>query len=195
MPAKGRTSAMKLPIKPPPFSLEDFESPLQPITWAAKSVLLLEGHKVLIDQIRASIAKVGAPDLEIAKTADEALDMIGYASRPFDVILLSTCGLLADAQHVIEMLRRQQPQTVAFAYFGGQPPDAYLSPKFIGIADWLDIAKPVRWTRSVAQNLDAAATVRSIISRGRVPWHATVPVAHRVYRAKPGDAFQWPPAV
>jgi hypothetical protein len=189
---------MKLPIKPPPFSLEDFESPLQPITWAAKSVLLLEGHKVLIDQIRASIGKVGgkagAPDLEVAKTADEALDMIGYASRPFDVVLLSTCGLLADAQHVIEMLRRQQPQTVAFAYFGGQPPDAYLSSKFIGIADWLDIAKPVRWTRSVAQNLDASATVRSIIGRGRVPWHASVPVAHRIYGAKPGDPFKLPHA-
>ncbi len=192
MPAKGRTSAMKLPIKPPPFSLEDFESPLQPITWAAKSVLLLEGHKVLIDQIRAAIAKVGAPDLEVAKTADEALDMIGYASRPFDVVLLSTCGLLTDAQHVIGMLRRQQPPSVVFAYFGGQPPDAYLSPKFIGIADWLDIAKPVRWTRSVAQNLDANATVRNVISRGRVPWHASVPVSHRIYGAKPGDPFKIP---
>ena len=183
---------MKLPIKPPPFSLDDFESPLQPITWAAKSVLLLEGHKVLIDQIRSAIAKVGAPDLDVAKTADEALDMIGYASRPFDVILLSTCGLLADAQHVIAMLRRQQPATVAFAYFGGQPPDAYLSPKFIGIADWLDIAKPVRWTRAVAQSIDAAATVRGIIGRGRVPWHASAAVASRVYGAKPGDAFRTP---
>jgi hypothetical protein len=186
---------MKLPIKPPPFSLEDFESPLQPITWAAKSVLLFEGNKVLIDQVRLAITKVGAPDLEIAKTADEALDMIGYASRPFDVVLLSTCGLLADAQHVIGMLAKQQPPSVAFAYFGGQPPDAYLSPKFVGIADWLDIAKPVRWTRAVAQSLDASATVRSIVGRCRVPWHASVPVANRVYRAKPGDAFQWPPAV
>jgi hypothetical protein len=186
---------MKLPIKPPPFSLEDFESPLLPITWAAKSVLLLEGHKVLIDQVRLAVAKVGAPDLEVAKTADEALDMIGYASRPFDVVLLSTCGLLADAQHVIEMLRRQQPPSVVFAYFGGQPPEAYLSPKFIGIADWLDIAKPVRWTRSVGQNLDANATVRNIISRVRVPWHASNNVVNRVYRAKPGDPFQWPPAV
>jgi hypothetical protein len=185
---------MKLPIKPPPFSLEDFESPLQPITWAAQSVLLLEGHKVLIDQIRLAVAKVGAPDLEVAKTADEALDMIGYASRPFDVILLSTCGLLADAQHVIAMLGRQQPPTAAFAYFGGQPPDAYLSPKFIGIADFLDIAKPVRWTRSVSQSLDAGATVRTILGRGRVPWHASVPVAHRVYGAKPGELFKSPSA-
>jgi hypothetical protein len=193
MPAKGRT-AMKLPIKPPPFSLDDFDSPLQPISWTAKSVLLLEGHKVLIEQVRLAVGKVGAPDLEVAKTADEALDMIGYASRPFDVVLLSTCGLLADAQHVITMLCRQQPPTVAFAYFGGQPPDAYLSPKFIGIADWLDIAKPVRWTRSVGQNLDAAATVRSIISRGRVPAHASVPVAHRVYGAKPGEPFKTPPS-
>jgi hypothetical protein len=186
---------MKLPIKPPPFSLEDFESPLQPITWAAKSVLLLEGHKVLIDQIRQAIAKVGTPDIEVAKTADEALDMIGYASRPFDVVLLSTCGLLADAQHVIEMLRRQQPPSVAFAYFGGQPPDAYLSPKFIGIADWLDIAKPVRWTRAVSQNFDSGSTVRNIVGRTRAPWHASAAVSNRVYRAKPGETFQWPPAV
>lgn len=166
--------------------------PLAPPLWTLRSALVLDADRRMVEMFRAEVMRRGSGDIEHAMTADDALDMIGAASQPYDAILLAAGRMQLDSVHVLTMLRRQRSRSVAFAYTLGNPPATTALRSFFGIADWLDLRDGDRWPRRLSRALADAASVQRILERGRVPWDMEPLIAKAIYGAAPGAAFQPP---
>jgi hypothetical protein len=199
MPAKGRT------MRQPRFPLDDEpdetmlfddsveQAPLAAVSWNATSALILETNPAVIAVVREEMRLRCSGDLETAADADQALDMIGAASRPFDCIFLGTeNGLLGHSVHVISLLRRQRTPSVVFAHSQGAIPDNVSWPWFVGIADWLRMRTARQWPRRVQQALDAHVSLARLLARQQAPWHMDPATAQAIYGGSPGDPFVTP---
>lgn len=180
-------------MHPPEFSGDGHQAPLAPVDWRARSGMIADRDPALASALRDEIRRHWSGDLQSATTADEALDLIGAASRPLDLVFLGTAtAAITDSAHIISQLRRQGPPTVVLAYGIGAPPLFLGFPAFAGIADWLDLSRSRTWPRKVQQAIDSAATIAAVLGRVRVPWHIDTDVARHVYNADPGETFTRP---
>lgn len=180
-------------MQPTERSNPSHQPPLAPIEWRARSGLIVDRDSQLASALRQEIQRQWHGDLQSVATADEALDVIGAASRPFDLVFLGTSTLaITDSAHVVSQLRRQGPPTVVLACGTGAPPLFLGFPAFAGIADWIDLSRPRVWPRKVQQAIDSGATIAAVLARVRVPWHIDTDVARHVYNADPGETFTRP---
>ena len=177
--AGGKGSAPKPPLAPP--------------VWTLKSALVLDTDRRTLETFRAEMVRRGSGDIDHAVTADEALDMIGGVSRPYDAILLAAGRMQLESIHVLTMLLKQRSRSVAFGYTVGSPPATTALRSFFGVADWLDLRDGDRWPRRLARALADGASVQKVLERGRVPWDIEPLLAKAIYGAPPGSPFQ-PPA-
>ena len=74
----------------------------------AANILLVDHEAVTADVISSVLKRYGASALERARTADEALDMLGYSSRPYDLVMLRAGLPNTDAVKVLRVLSRQR---------------------------------------------------------------------------------------
>lgn len=168
------------------------QPPLAPIVWSFTSALLLSDDAAVQQIVRDECMRHGSGDLDRARTADEALDMIGAASRPYDVVMLGGGRLQLESIHVLTMLVRQRSPSVAFGYYNGMAPSTTAWKSLIGLADWLNLRDGDRWPRHVARGVEAGASIAQIVERRRVPWHLQPALARAIYGADPGQTFSLP---
>lgn len=169
--------------------------PIAPPAWTVRTALMLDVERRCIETVRDEMVRRGSGDLEQAGTADDALDMIGAASQPFDVILLAGGRMQLQSIHVLTMLLKQRSRSVVVAYVPGAAPSTTAWRSFLGVADWLDLKDSERWPRKLARAVADGASVNRILERGRVPWDIDPVVAKAIYAALPGEAFQAPTGV
>lgn len=171
------------------FSLPDVLPPLAAVEWRIASMLVLETSREAVAEIRARTAGFGSTDIEVAQTADSVLDMIGYASRPIDVIMLGAGAMAPAAAHVLAMLRRQATPFVAIGHSLGEPRTGHGWRDYAGVATLVNLRDEARWPRRVAAAFEMGLTVGRIVRTGRVPWNIEADVANAIYGADPGDPF------
>lgn len=167
----------------------DDEAPYSREPWAIDSVLLLEGERSVVEVMKAEILARASCDIERVRTADEALDMIGFARRPFDLVILGSAEVREDGQHVLRMLRRQRSPSIVLGFHLRELPPDFPWDVYAGLANWLDIALTSRWTDAVGRAIRSRAGLKAILESGRVPADFDPQLARRVYGADPGEPF------
>lgn len=163
-----------------------------PLVWSLRSALLLEAERRILDHVRAEFVRRGSGDLDQAANADEALDMIGGVSRPYDVILLGSGRMQLESAHVLAMLVKQRSPSVVLGYSIGLPAATTALRSYLGVADWLDLRDGDGWPRRLVRALADGASVRRIVETGKVPTHIEAPLAKAIYGAAPGAAYPVP---
>jgi hypothetical protein len=175
------------------FATPESLPPLGAVQWTIRRALVIEQDAAAINALRGQMTLHHSTDIDVVATADDALDMIGYVSTPFDVILIGAGPARAEGLHVLSVLRRQRaPYVVVGASFGA-PPEDHVWSDFAGIATWLNLEDGERWPRRLAKTVEVGLTVEHILRTARVPWHLEADLATAIYQSEPGERFQIPP--
>jgi hypothetical protein len=148
--------------------------------------------------LRRAFERAGAGEAEITPTLDEALDVLGNAGRPVDVMVAVLMPNDKVATPLLEILRRHRAPlaVIALSTWGvaglgvGQPT---LGSRLVGIAAY--VPAPARLDDIVQPALSAHSsgwTMRRILDQRTVPPALAVEVAAAIYEALPGETFTLP---
>lgn len=174
------------------FETPESLPPLGSVQWTIRRALVIEADPAAVNALRGQMAQQHSTDIDVVASADDALDMIGYVSAPFDVILIGSGPVRAAGLHVLSVLRRQRAPYVVVGHSFGAPPDDHVWSDFAGIATWLNLEDGERWPRRLAKSVEVGLTVEHILRTARVPWHLEADLASAIYRSEPGERFQLP---
>jgi hypothetical protein len=176
------------------FETPETLPPMGAVSWSIQRALVVESEPGAIAALHGQMALQKSTDIDVVATADEALDMIGYVSRPFDAILLGTGRVRAASLHVLSMLRRQRAPFVVAGHSFGAPGEDHVWSDFTGVATWLNLEDGERWPRRLAKVVELELTVDHILRTARVPWHMEEDLAAAIYQSVPGERFALPPS-
>ena len=73
----------------------------------AANILLADHEPGIADIVTNVLKRYGASAIERATSADEALDMLGYTTRPYDLVMLRAGLPNTEALQVLRVLSRQ----------------------------------------------------------------------------------------
>jgi hypothetical protein len=175
------------------FDTVDALPPMGAVSWQLTRALVVDTDSASITALRGQMTLQHSTDIDVVATADEALDMIGYVSQPFDAILIGAGRKREAGLHVLSVLRRQRAPFVVVGHSFGAPPPTHVWSDYAGVATWLNLEDGERWPRRLARVVEINLTVEHIMKTARVPWHLEEDLASAIYQAVPGERFQLPP--
>jgi hypothetical protein len=171
------------------FRTPDSLPPIAAVQWTIRHALIVDTEAAAITALRGQMALLRSTDVDVAASADEALDTIGFVSETFDVILLGAGPARAAGLHVLSVLRRQRAPFVVAGYSFGAPGGDHPWSAYVGVATWLNLEDGERWPRRLAKAVEIGVTVEQVIGTGRVPWHLESDLAQAIYGSEPGERF------
>ena len=154
----------------------------------ARRVLVVDADAPSALLIRQAFETLGAR-VEIAETRDEALDVLGNASSPVDLVAMSIGASGFASRAILTILRRHHAR-IAVVLYGQPPPER--TPKaaeLAGAAAFVPLSTSAAITAAGARALSQAMTVRAILDARVVPTLLDHGAAHAIYGADPGDPF------
>ena len=151
----------------------------------AAHVLIVDHEAAILDLVAGVLKRYGATAIEQARSADDALDMVGYTTRPYDLVMLRA-GLPDDgAHHVLRVLGRQSAR-IRVTLHGTADLMGLLDPeRYLGIARCIEVTGLPGIVRGAAIVLASNATLSEIFATGIVPTTITVDWAEAIYGALP----------
>ena len=174
------------------FESADSLAHVAAVQWTIRRALVVDCAAAAIDAIKGQTTLRHSTDIDVVATADEALDMLGYVSEPFDAILLGAGRATAAGLHVLSVLRHQRAPYVVVGHSFGRPAEDHPWSEYRGVATWLNLDNGERWPPRLAKVVEVAVTVGHIMATSRVPWHLEADLAAAIYGAEPGERFHPP---
>ena len=154
----------------------------------AANILLVDHEAATADVISSVLKRYGASAIERARTADEALDMLGYSSRPYDLVMLRAGLPNTDAVKVLRVLSRQRARLRVTLHGASDLADLAEPQWYEGVARCIEIAGLPGIVRGVAIVLASDQTLANIIQTNVVPETLSTEWALGIYGALPGEA-------
>jgi len=157
---------------------------------APANILLVDHQASISSAINATLKRYGVSALDRLATADEALDALGYTSRPYDLVLLRAGLPHGEALKVLGVLTRQLAR-LRVALHGSVDLARLPEPqRYAGVARCIELLSLPGIVRGTAIVLASDATVANILDAHRVPETITADWADAIYGAPPGSALQ-----
>ncbi len=153
----------------------------------AANILLVDHEGAIVDAIANVLKRYGASAIERARTADEALDMLGYSSRPYDLVMLRAGLPNTDALKVLRVLSRQRARLRVTLHGAGDLANLAEPQWYEGVARCIEISGLPGIVRGVAIVLASDQTLAHIIQTNVVPETLSAEWALGIYGALPGD--------
>ena len=147
----------------------------------AAHVLVIDHEPSVCDLLAGVLKRYGASAIESAASADEALDMLGYSSRPYDLVMLRASLPDDGAHHVLRVLCRQSAR-IRVTLHGSSDLMRLSDPhRYIGVARCIEVTGLPGIVRGAAMVLASKATLAEIFATGIVPATITVDWAEAIY--------------
>ena len=153
---------------------------------AAANILLVDHEAGVADVIASVLKRYGASAIERAHTADEALDMLGYTTRPYDLVMLRAGLPNHEAANVLRVLSRQRARLRVSLHGAGDLASLAEPQRYEGVARCIEISGLPGIVRGVAIVLASDATLAQILHSNIVPQTISADWAHAIYGALPG---------
>lgn len=153
------------------------------------NVLILDDREATARLLRSHIEDRGAAHVEIATGIDEALDILGRASRPVLLAMMDTLSEGAACVQVLRILRQHQAR-VHVTLHGRWPPEKYAVPRnLVGAAAYTHQGTASIAVASAEEVIAQGLTVRHILEDRIVPATLDAASAQAIYGAGPGRPF------
>ena len=154
---------------------------------SAANIMLVDHEPVMADLIAGGLKRYGASAIERAGSADEALDTLGYTSRPYDLVMLRAGLPDGGAAHVLRVLTRQGAR-LRVTLHGSADLAGLAEPQwYAGVARCIEAAGLPGIVRGTAIVLASDATVANIFATSIAPETMSAEWAHAIYGALPNQ--------
>lgn len=158
----------------------------------AANILLVDHEPGIADVVTNVLKRYGASAIERATSADEALDMLGYTTRPYDLVMLRAGLPNTEALQILRVLSRQRAN-VRVSLHGSSDLANLADPyHYGGIARCIEISGLPGIVRGVAIVLASNATLAQILTTSIVPQTISADWAQAIYGALPGRPAKRP---
>jgi DNA-binding NarL/FixJ family response regulator len=158
----------------------------------AAHIMIVDHEPSSAGVIASVLKRYGATTIERAATADEALDMLGYTTRAYDLVMLRA-GLPGDeAVRILRVLSRQRA-SARVTLHGGSDLRSLREPQwYAGVARCIEVSGLPGIVRGVAIVLASDATLANIIRTSIVPETISADWAEAIYGALPQHPTRLP---
>lgn len=164
-------------------------APAAPSRLKGANVLILDDREATARLIRSHVEDRGAAHVEVATGIEEALDILGRASRPILLAMMDTLSEGAACVQVLRILRQHQAR-VHVTLHGRWPPEKYAVPRnLLGAAAYTHQATASIAVATAEEVIGRGLTVRRIIEDRVVPETLDAASAQAIYGAGPGKPF------
>jgi CheY-like chemotaxis protein len=158
----------------------------------ASNIMLVDHEPAMADVIASVLKRYGASAIERARSADEALDMLGYTTQPYDLVMLRAGLPNGEAVAILRVLGRQRAN-LRVTLHGGDDLAALTEPRWYeGIARCIGVSGLPGIVRGVAIVLASDATLANILQTSVVPETMPADWAQAIYGALPGHPTPHP---
>jgi CheY-like chemotaxis protein len=153
----------------------------------AASIMLVDHEAVVADMISGLLKRYGAASIDRAATADDALDMLGYTARPYDLVMLRAGLPDNQALHILRVLSRQRAR-IRVTLHGSTDLEGLAEPQWYeGISRCIENTGLPGIVRGVAIVLASDATIAHILHTNIVPDTISADWGMAIYGAPPGS--------
>ena len=154
---------------------------------SAAHILLVDHEPSMTELVTGVLKRYGARAIEHATSADEALDMLGYTTRPYDLVMLRAGLPNREAVHVLRVLARQGARSRVTLH-GAADLVRLDEPRwYVGVARCIEAAGLPGIVRGVAIVLASDATIANIFRSSITPETMSADWAEAIYGALPGN--------
>jgi CheY-like chemotaxis protein len=158
----------------------------------ASNIMLVDHDSAMADVIASVLKRYGASAIERAGSADEALDMLGYTTQPYDLVMLRAGLPHTEAVKILRVLSRQRAN-LRVTLHGADDLAALAEPRWYeGVARCIEVSGLPGIVRGVAIVLASTATLANILQTSIVPDTMSADWAHAIYGALPGHPTRRP---
>jgi CheY-like chemotaxis protein len=159
---------------------------------AASNIMLVDHESAMADVVASVLKRYGAGAIDRAGSADEALDMLGYTTQPYDLVMLRAGMPNTEAVKVLRVLSRQRAN-LRVTLHGADDLANLAEPRWYeGVARCIEVAGLPGIVRGVAIVLASTATLANILQTSIVPDTMSADWAHAIYGALPGHPTRRP---
>ncbi len=159
---------------------------------SAANILLVDHDDAMADVISSVLKRYGVSAIERAATADDALDMLGYTSEPYTLVMLRAGLPNGEAVKTLRILSRQRAHLRVTLHGLGDLANLAEPRWYEGIARCIEVSGLPGIVRGVAIVLASNATLSTILQTGVVPDTMSADWAHAIYGALPGHPTKRP---
>jgi CheY-like chemotaxis protein len=159
---------------------------------SAANILLVDHERAMADVIASVLKRYGAGAIERAATADEALDMVGYTTRPYDLAMLRAGLPKNEAVAILRVLSRQRADIRVTLHGAGDLADIAEPRWYEGVARCIEVSGLPGIVRGTAIVLASDATLATILRTSIVPDTMSADWAQAIYGALPGHPTKHP---
>jgi hypothetical protein len=152
-------------------------------------VLILDPSETAALLLRRAFEDAHNANVETVDTYDDALDVLGNAARPVDLVAMDTQGCNFAAGAILELLRLHKAR-IHITLHGVMPPeDVPFAGDLVGAAAYTHLATSSAVVAAAETVIAGGLTVREIIERRTVPATLDWQSAIAIYGAEPGAPF------
>ena len=153
---------------------------------AAGNILLVDHDPVMAEMVTSVLKRYGANSIERAAGSDDALDMLGYTTRPYSLVMLRA-GLPDDeALKTLRVLSRQRANLRVTLHGSDDLANLPEPRSFEGVARCIEVSGLPGVVRGTAIVLASDATIARILQTSVVPDTISADWAHAIYGSLPG---------
>jgi len=159
---------------------------------SAAQIMLVDHEPAMAELVAGVLKRYGAGAIERAASADEALDMLGYTTRPYDLVMLRAGLPNHEAIHILRILARQGARLRVTLHGPSDLTNLAEPQSYIGVARCIEVAGLPGIVRGVAIVLASDATLAGIFASSIVPDTMSADWAEAIYGALPNHPTRRP---
>jgi hypothetical protein len=156
------------------------------------NIMVIDHEVAMADIVMGVLKRYGAGAIDRARTCDEALDILGYTTAPFTLVMLRAGLPDGEAVKILRVLARQRAD-LRVTLHGGSDLANLAEPRWYeGVARCIDISGLPGIVRGTAIVLASNETIANILNTSIVPLTMSADWAHAIYGALPGHPTKRP---
>lgn len=158
-------------------------------TLKGANVLIVDGSWTTSMLLRATLEQDYGASAEVVADYEDALDVLGVASRPVQLVMLDPMLGLATADALMTLLRDHRAG-IHVTLHGATPPEKLPYPQnFVGAAAYTHLGTSVPTAAKAEEVMRAGLTVKAICDQRVIPATLDWTSAVAIYQADPGQPF------
>lgn len=152
-------------------------------------VLIVDGDWATCTLLRSTLEQDHGCAVEVASNYDAALDVLGNAARPVQLVMLEP-ALGVDVADALMKLLQQHRAAIHVTLHGVMPPEKLAFPgNFAGAAAYTHLATSAQTVATAGDVMRAGLTLRAIADTRIIPATLDWTSAIAIYQGDPGQAF------
>lgn len=154
-----------------------------------RNILIVDGDEQTTMLLRHGLERDHQAHVEVVDNYDEALDVLGHAARPIDVVMMDTIGCHFAAGAILGVLRLHKAR-IHVTLHGARPPEDVPFPAdLVGAAAYSHLAISGQAIAAAEAVVLGGFTVHHIVDRRIIPDTLDWQTAIAIYGAEPGQPF------